>query len=85
MTALAPFPSLTRHRPPVRLRSRLAGVFRRLALSPLDSPVLHALHGPLADRSPVTARRASGVRATWRTVTGPDGRPRLEASWAPDH
>ncbi|WP_051965784.1 hypothetical protein [Kitasatospora mediocidica] len=85
MTALTPLPSLLGNGRRARLHSRLAGLFRRLALSPLDSPVLYTLHAPLADRNPVAACRAAGVRATWRIVTGPDGRPRLEASWAVEH
>ncbi|WP_316524419.1 hypothetical protein [Kitasatospora brasiliensis] len=67
-----------------RLRSSLAAVGRRLAASPLDSPVLRAVPAPAAgpgDNPAVGAAR--GLRARWRTVTAPDGTTRLEAGWHP--
>ncbi|WP_371519902.1 hypothetical protein [Kitasatospora sp. NBC_01300] len=62
-----------------RLRAALAAVGRRLAESPLDSTVLHAItaQAPAA----ASADRPARLRASWRTVTAPDGTARLEASW----
>ncbi|MFI9359493.1 hypothetical protein ACIG5E_00285 [Kitasatospora sp. NPDC053057] len=68
-----------------RLRAALAAVGRRLAASPLDSPVLRAAApaAPLPGDRPLPLR--ASWRASWRTVTAPDGTPRLEASWHAGH
>ncbi|MFJ9691616.1 hypothetical protein [Kitasatospora sp. NPDC101183] len=63
------------------LRAALAALGRRLAESPLDSPVLKTVPAPAA---PPVGRPAP-LRARWRPVTGADGRTRLEASWHAAH
>ncbi|MEV7602524.1 hypothetical protein AB0O91_34645 [Kitasatospora sp. NPDC089797] len=63
-----------------RLRAALAAVGRRLAASPLDSPVLRAATGSAAT---VPGGHPLPMRASWRTVTAADGTTRLEASWHP--
>ncbi|MFE5588138.1 hypothetical protein [Kitasatospora sp. NPDC056531] len=65
-----------------RLRAALAAVGRRLAQSPLDSPVLQAVAAPVAAES---TGRPVRPRAVWHAVTAPDGTTRLEASWHPGH
>ncbi|MFI9321621.1 hypothetical protein ACIGXI_17810 [Kitasatospora aureofaciens] len=62
-----------------RLRAALAAVGRRLAASPLDNSVLRAVAAPTAPNG-----RPPRLRASWHTVTAPDGAARLEASWRPD-
>ncbi|MFJ1706592.1 hypothetical protein [Kitasatospora sp. NPDC088346] len=65
----------------------LTAVLRRLAASPLDSPVLQAIGGPVGgggDGGGPT-RPTVRMRAGWRTVTTADGTRRLEAHWRPDH
>ncbi|MEV7189725.1 hypothetical protein [Kitasatospora sp. NPDC093102] len=65
-----------------RLRAALAAMGRRLAESPLDSPVLRAV----AAQSPATpGPRPVRPRARWRVATAPDGTTRLEATWHPVH
>ncbi|MEV4613222.1 hypothetical protein AB0K43_11560 [Kitasatospora sp. NPDC049258] len=66
--------------------ARLTAVLRRLADSPLDSPVLLAIGGPAAGAGDAEGprRRTVRMRADWRTVTGPDGTRRLEARWDAD-
>ncbi|MFI9330240.1 hypothetical protein ACIGZJ_22175 [Kitasatospora sp. NPDC052868] len=62
----------------------LAAVLRRLADSPLDSSVLQAVGGASGSGAAGGARRSSGMSATWRSVTGPDGVGRLETHWEAD-
>lgn len=57
----------------------LPAVGPRLAASPLDSTVLHAVGASTAP----TSGRTGGLRARWRTTTAPDGATRLEATWHP--
>ncbi|MFJ9771490.1 hypothetical protein ACIRVF_09610 [Kitasatospora sp. NPDC101157] len=64
-----------------RLRAALAAVGRRLAASPLDNSVLQAVAAPTVPNGPTG--RPTRLRASWRTVTAPDGTARLEASWRP--
>ncbi|MFJ7277232.1 hypothetical protein [Kitasatospora sp. NPDC098663] len=68
-----------------RLRAALAAVGRRLAESPLDSPVLHAVTAQAPAPAAASAERPVRLRASWRTVAAPDGTARLEASWHPWH
>ncbi|MET8625913.1 hypothetical protein ABZW30_19535 [Kitasatospora sp. NPDC004669] len=65
-----------------RLRAALAAVGRRLAQSPLDSPVLQAVTTPVAAEP---TGRPTRLRASWHCVPAPDGTTRLEASWRPGH
>lgn len=58
----------------------LTAVVRRLAASPLDSTVLHAVGAPSAAPA---GGRTGGLRARWRTTAAPDGTTRLEATWHP--
>ncbi|MFJ9455856.1 hypothetical protein ACIRST_12325 [Kitasatospora sp. NPDC101447] len=58
----------------------LTAVRRRLAASPLDSTVLHAVGAP---STAPTSGRTGGLRARWQTTTAPDGTTRLEATWHP--
>ncbi|MEU6972662.1 hypothetical protein AB0A71_34080 [Kitasatospora aureofaciens] len=67
-----------------RLRAALAAVGRRLAASPLDNSVLQAVAAPTAPTaSNGPTGRPTRLRASWHTVTAPDGAARLEASWRP--
>ncbi|WP_406503045.1 hypothetical protein [Streptomyces sp. NBC_00212] len=68
-------------RKPGVMQARLAHILRRLADSPMDSTVLHALPAPAATRTPSARARHVGPHAHWHTVTGPDGRRHLEATW----
>ncbi|MGF1424919.1 hypothetical protein [Kitasatospora sp. LaBMicrA B282] len=65
------------------LRAPLARVAARLAASPLDSPVLHAIAAPIP-AEPTPADAPSRLHARWRPVTAADGRTRLVADWCPD-
>ncbi|MCB5911502.1 hypothetical protein [Streptomyces pinistramenti] len=65
------------------VRATLAQVLHRLADSPLDSTVIRTVPAPAAARTP-SARAERGpapLHAHWHTVTGPDGRSHLEATW----
>ncbi|WP_406194896.1 hypothetical protein OH807_06230 [Kitasatospora sp. NBC_01560] len=64
---------------PGRLRTTVSGILRRLAASPLDSPVLDAIAAQAPAGPPVR------MRAHWKAVTTTDGTTRLEATWHPDH
>ncbi|MFD9689194.1 hypothetical protein ACFXPX_21220 [Kitasatospora sp. NPDC059146] len=69
-----------------RLRAALAAVGRRLAASPLDNTVLRAVGAPAPSPAPgLPNDRPTRMRASWHSVTGPDGTARLEASWHPGH
>ncbi|MBD0672268.1 hypothetical protein [Streptomyces sp. CBMA156] len=84
-------PSTDRGRPRSAF-STLFAVGRRLAASPLETPVLQALPALAADPADGGAGPAGtdtgtgtgGLRARWRAVTAPDGTTRLEARWHPD-
>ncbi|MGY0232023.1 hypothetical protein [Longispora urticae] len=54
------------------LRDYLPHGRRGLADAPLTNPALHVLRPRPCPPRP---------RASWHTVTGPDGRPRLESTW----
>ncbi|MCE4948387.1 hypothetical protein LVX13_35580 [Streptomyces albulus] len=54
---------------------------RRIADSPLDSPVLHTLPGPDSAAGAATESQPARPHAHWHTVTDPTGRRRLEADW----
>ncbi|CCB72256.1 protein of unknown function (plasmid) [Streptantibioticus cattleyicolor NRRL 8057 = DSM 46488] len=61
------------------LRALLSGAIRRIADSPLDSPVLAALPAhQTVDRSERARRRP---HAQWQRVTDREGKPRLIATW----
>ncbi|WP_372405175.1 hypothetical protein [Streptomyces luteireticuli] len=59
------------------VHTRFTPTRRRTADSPLDST------SPVPQ--PAANERAVCLHAHWRTVTGPDGRRRLEAVWRPTH
>ncbi|GAB2732000.1 hypothetical protein [Kitasatospora kifunensis] len=63
----------------VRVRAFLAQVLRRLADSPLDSPVLRTMQ-PAAPRA-TTHRQQVRLSAEWHTVTDAAGASHLEAAW----
>ncbi|MFC9741934.1 hypothetical protein ACFVKC_28955 [Streptomyces noursei] len=76
------------HRPALRrgntrrvVRDLLSAVLRRIADSPLDSTVVRTLPRPASATGATGRERPTGLHAHWHTVTGPDGRPRLEATW----
>ncbi|MGC0417261.1 hypothetical protein [Embleya sp. AB8] len=78
LTARHPYPT-TRERG--AMRRRLAHILRRLADSPLDSPVLRALPGATSAHTPSARAHADRPHAHWHTVTDATGRRRLEATW----
>ncbi|MFF2807260.1 hypothetical protein ACFVT2_08745 [Streptomyces sp. NPDC058000] len=59
----------------------LATAVRRIADSPLDSPVLHTLPCPASATRTTAEDQPARPHAHWHTVTGPDGRRHLEADW----
>ncbi|EST19125.1 hypothetical protein [Streptomyces roseochromogenus] len=61
----------------------LIGFVRRIADSPLEQPVLHALEAP-ARRSAAGAARWR-PHAHWHVTGGPDGGRHLEATWHARH
>ncbi|MEV5875342.1 hypothetical protein AB0L75_14120 [Streptomyces sp. NPDC052101] len=65
------------------LRNVLVGIVRRLADSPLEQPVLHALDAPVR-RVTVGAVRQRPY-AHWQMTASPDGVRRLEAIWHTRH
>ncbi|MFF4185303.1 hypothetical protein ACFYZ9_19090 [Streptomyces sp. NPDC001691] len=87
MSALPTLRFLVRKATPTghgRLRERIGGVVLRLADGPPGSTVHDATSGPAAvsitvPHVPVRGRTAP--HAHWHTVTGPEGRRRLEATW----
>ncbi|OLZ65314.1 hypothetical protein AV521_31975 [Streptomyces sp. IMTB 2501] len=61
----------------------LSGFVRRIADSPLEQPVLHALKAPASRSVAGAARRRP--HAHWRVAYGPDGGRYLEATWHTRH
>ncbi|GAA1957914.1 hypothetical protein [Kitasatospora viridis] len=79
MSVIASFQSVQLSRPRTRsLRAAFAQAVQRLAESPFDSPVLHAVtpDGPQGG-----SRR---LRARWESVTAADGATRLACRWTAD-
>ncbi|MEU2872019.1 hypothetical protein ABZ769_22865 [Streptomyces olivoreticuli] len=66
-------------------RAFLITAARRIADSPLDSTVLRTLPGATPAPGAAGTDRPVRPHAHWHTVTGPDGRPHLEAFWHPAH
>ncbi|SHM93409.1 hypothetical protein SAMN05216268_116145 [Streptomyces yunnanensis] len=59
----------------------LSAVARRIADSPLDSTVLRTFPSQASPARATGRERPTRPHAHWHTVTGPDGRPHLEATW----
>ncbi|MER5547938.1 hypothetical protein ACWDBD_48875 [Streptomyces sp. NPDC001118] len=66
------------------MRALLVGIVRRVADSPLEQPVLHALDAPTARRTAADAGRQR-PHAHWHLATSPDGVRHLEATWHTRH
>ncbi|MGF1428664.1 hypothetical protein [Kitasatospora sp. LaBMicrA B282] len=69
----------------VRARAYLAQVLTRLADSPLQSPVLHALPPAAPHPHPVERRAQVRLAAQWHAVTDAAGAVQLEAAWRVEH
>ncbi|WP_329565293.1 hypothetical protein [Kitasatospora sp. NBC_01266] len=65
----------------VRVRTFLAQLLRRLADSPLDSPVLHTFRPPAPRATAAPQRQRVRLAAEWHAVTDRAGTVHLEAAW----
>ncbi|MEY9944295.1 hypothetical protein [Kitasatospora sp. GAS1066B] len=65
----------------VRVRAFLAQLLRRLADSPLDSPVLHTFQPPAPRATAAPHRQRVRLAAEWHAVTDAAGAVHLEAAW----
>ncbi|WP_369393163.1 hypothetical protein AB5J72_40615 [Streptomyces sp. CG1] len=66
------------------MRALLAGILRRIADSPLEQPVLHALDVQATHRA-TAATPQQRPHAHWHLVSRPDGARHLEATWHTRH